>query len=79
VNSRNRVLFTAITLGAVVGAAYPIIDLALACRVPESEACVWGKAFLALSLGISIPLVGGVVAVVAYAFMTWRNGKTRKQ
>jgi hypothetical protein len=73
VNARTKALLTALILGAVVGTAYPFIDLALACRAPQSEACVWGKAYLPLSLGISIPLIGGVVAGVAYAFMTWRN------
>lgn len=72
-NARNKILLTATILGVVVGTAYPFVDLALACRTPESEACVWGKAYLPLSLGISIPLIGGVVAAAAYAFLTWRS------
>jgi hypothetical protein len=72
-SARSRRLWTAAILGAVAGTAYPFVDVALACRVPASEACVWGKAYLPLSLGISIPLIGGVVAVVAYAFMAWRG------
>ena len=78
-NARSKALLTATILGAVVGTAYPFVDLALACRAPESEGCVWGKAYLPLSLGISIPLIGGVVAVVAYAFMTWRNREAEKK
>lgn len=78
-NARIKVLLTAAILGAAVGTAYPFVDLALACRAPESEACVWGKAYLPLSLGISIPIIGGVVAAVAYAFMTWRNREAGKK
>lgn len=76
-NARIKVS-TATILGAVVGTAYPLVDLALACRAPESEACIWGKAYLPLSLGISIPLIGGVVAVVAYAVIAWRNRRQGK-
>ena len=70
--ARTRIALTAAIVGAAAGTAYPFIDLALACRAPESEACVWGKSYLPLSLGISIPLVGGVIAVVAYVFMSWQ-------
>ena len=68
---------SAIILGVVVGAAYPFVDVALSCRVPESEACVWGKAYLPLSLAISIPIIGGVIAAVAYALWTWRSTRSR--
>jgi MFS family permease len=68
----------AIVLGVVAGAAYPLVDVALSCRVPESEACVWGKAYLPLSLGISIPIIGGVVAVAAYALWAWRSTRSGK-
>lgn len=78
-NARIRVLLTAALVGAAVGTAYPLIDLALACRAPVSEACVWGKSYLALSLGISIPLIGGAVAVVAYAFMTGETEEGMEQ
>lgn len=63
----------AIMIGVLAGAAWPFVDVAWSCRAPQSEACVWGKAYLPLSLGISIPLVGGVVAAVAYALMAWRR------
>ena len=76
---RTRILLASIILGGVVGVAYPFVDLALACRAPQSEACVWGKAYLPLSLGISIPLIGGVVAALAYGFMTWRNRAAGKK
>ena len=65
-NARTKRVLRAIVIGAVAGAAYPIIDVALACRMPQSEACVWGKAYFPLSLGISMVVIGGVVAAIAY-------------
>ena len=74
-----RQILIAVVLGAAVGAASPFIDVWLSCRVPDSEACVWGKAYLPLSLGISIPVIGSIVAVVAYAAMAWHRGSARKR
>ena len=70
---RTKAILGAIAIGMLVGTAYPFVDVALSCRVPESEACVWGKAYLPLSLGISIPIIGGVVAGVAYALWAWQS------
>jgi hypothetical protein len=58
-----------LALGLIAGMAYPFIDLALACRAPTSEACVWGKAYLPLTLGLSLVMVGGVVAILTYLFL----------
>jgi hypothetical protein len=63
----------ALALGLIAGVAYPFIDLALACRVPTSEACVWGKAYLPLTLGLSLVMVGGVVAILMYLFLAWKR------
>ena len=76
---RAKALLGAIAIGVAVGAAYPFVDVALSCRVPDSEACVWGKAYLPLSLGLSIPMIGGVVAGVAYALWAWRNPRSREE
>ena len=78
VSARTNAVVGAVILGVVAGAAYPFVDVALSCRVPTSEACVWGKAYLPLSLGISIPLIGGIVGGVAYALWTRRNSGARK-
>jgi hypothetical protein len=66
-------LLTALALGLLAGIAYPLIDLALACRAPSSEACVWGKAYLPLTLGVSLVLLGGVVVALAYAVLRWKR------
>ena len=69
----HRSALTAILTGLVAGIGYPFVDIALACRVSTSEACVWGKAYFPLTLGLSIVLVGGGVAGVVYAGLMWRR------
>lgn len=71
--SRRSSLLMAVAVGLVAGIAYPVVDVALACRVPISEACVWGKAYFPLALGASVLLVGGVVAASVYAVLAWRR------
>lgn len=63
----------ALSVGLIVGVAYPFVDVVLACRVPISEACVWGKAYLPLTLSVSVVVLGGVVAAVLYAVLMWRR------
>ncbi len=65
--------WAALLVGVAVGVGYPYIDLALKCRDPASEACVWGKAYFALTLGASVVLIGGVTAALLYALMRWRG------
>lgn len=67
----RRPVLVAICAGLLAGVAYPFIDLSLACRRPASEACVWGKAYFPLALGLSVVLVGGLVALLTYAGMAW--------
>jgi hypothetical protein len=64
---------TALCVGLAVGVGYPLVDLGLACRVPTSEACVWGKAYFPLTLGISVVILGGVVTGLLYAVLIWRH------
>ena len=71
--SRHSSLLIAVAVGLIAGIAYPVVDVALACRVPSSEACVWGKAYFPLALGVSVLLVGGVVAASLYAVLAWRH------
>lgn len=71
--SRRAALVVALVVGLVVGLGYPYFDLAAACRIPDSEACVWGKAYFPLSLGVSLILLGGITAVLVYAALSWRG------
>jgi len=68
---------TALCVGLIVGIAYPIVDVGLACRVPTSEACVWGKAYLPLTLAVSEVLLGGIVTILVYAALMWRRRQTK--
>jgi hypothetical protein len=52
--SRLSRALVATALGLIVAVAYPVLDIALACRQPISEQCVWGKAYLPLTLGLSV-------------------------
>lgn len=49
---------TALCVGLAVGVGYPLVDVGLACRAPTSEACVWGKAYFPLTLGLSVLILG---------------------
>ena len=76
--SSRASLLVAIVVGLLAGIAYPYVDLALACRAPTSEACVWGKAFLPLTLGLSLVFVSGLVGGVTYAALAYLRRKTRR-
>lgn len=71
--SRRGALWASILVGTAIGGAYPYVDFALACRTPDSEACVWGKAYFPLTLGLSLVLLGGLSAGLTYAFLAWRR------
>jgi hypothetical protein len=71
--SRRFPFLTALCVGLAAGVGYPLVDLSLACRVPTSEACVWGKAYFPLTLGISVVILGGVVTGLLYALLIWRH------
>ena len=69
--SRRSSLLVALIGGLVVGIGYPFVDIAIACRAPMSEACVWGKAYFSLTLTVSVVLLGGIAAGVLHAALAW--------
>lgn len=71
--SRRSALVTALLVGLLAGVGYPFVDIAVACRVPTSEACVWGKAYFPLTLSLSVVIVGGTVTWLVYAGLMWRR------
>jgi hypothetical protein len=73
VHSRRFPFLVALSVGLMVGVGYPFVDVALACRVPISEACVWGKAYFPLTLGVSVVVLGSLVTGSLYAVLTWRR------
>ena len=71
-DSKRRAL-AGILVFLLVGAGVPFLELWLKCRQPMSEACVWAKAYLPLSLGIGAVL-GILAAVVAWFVLgAWRG------
>jgi hypothetical protein len=69
--SRRFPFLTALCVGLIAGIGYPFVDVGLACRVPTSEACVWGKAYFPLTLGVSVVVLGGLVTGLLYALLIW--------
>ena len=71
--SRQRALSISIGVGLVLALAVSFGKLAAACRRPESEACVWGRALLPVSLAIGAAL-GMVSALVIFVVVrTWQK------
>jgi hypothetical protein len=64
VHSRPVRLFIATLVGVLAALAVPYGNLWLKCQVPTSEACVWSKAYLPLSLGLTTVILGAPVFVV---------------
>lgn len=73
--SRRAPLLFALLAWAVVGIGYPFLDIAWACRVPDSEACVWGKAHFSLTLTVSVAVLGSIAAGLVYGLLIWRRGR----
>lgn len=73
--SRLSLLLIALSVGLAAGIGYPFVSVGLACRVPVSEACVWGRAYFPLTLATSVVIVGGGVTGLLYAVLSWRRGR----
>jgi hypothetical protein len=58
-----RVLVAAV-VGVVAALVVPFGNLWLKCQQPTSEACVWSKAYLPLSIGLTSVTLGIPVFVV---------------
>ncbi|HKG95776.1 MAG TPA: hypothetical protein VKA84_27950 [Gemmatimonadaceae bacterium] len=58
---------TRAAVAALVGVAAPYAELAVKCRAPGSEACVWGRAYLPLTRAVYFVLFGGMT----YAALAW--------
>ena len=63
--SRRPAFIAAGLVGLTLGVGVPLGELWRACRAPASEACVWGKALLPVSLSVGAAL-GLPAALVAF-------------
>jgi len=78
--TRGRRIALIVGLSIAVGIAYPFLELALQCRRPESEACVWAKAYWHLSIWIEPPIVAVLAAIVlAVAIAVVRRASRGKE
>ena len=62
--TRGRRVALIVALSIAIGLAYPLLELALKCRRPDSEACVWARAYWHLSIWIEPPIVAVIAAIV---------------
>ena len=70
-NRRRSSFLIALAGGLIAGLGYPFVDLILACRIPASEACIWGKAYFPLTLALSVVLIGGTATGLLYVVLRW--------
>ena len=61
-------ILSALMLGMLLGAGATVVQWRLACRVPESEACVWGRAYLPVSLVLG-SIAGMVLAAIGFTVL----------
>jgi hypothetical protein len=69
---------TGLATGGLLALGLPLLDLWRDCRAPSSEACVWGRAYLPLTLALG-GAIAVVIAVVVYlGLRAWaaRRGPT---
>ena len=71
--SRRAALAAALALGTLLAVGIPGGELWLDCRVPDSEACIWGKALWPVSFALGA-LVGSITTAVTYlAMRAWQK------
>ena len=63
----------ALALGFPAGAALPFVQVYLECRAAASEACVWGKALLPVTVSISAVFVGAFIALAIFGVLESRR------
>ena len=62
--TRGRRVALIVALSIAIGIAYPFLELAVQCRRPDSEACVWARSYWRLSIWIEPPIVAVIAAIV---------------
>ena len=73
---RLPALLIALGVGALVAFGVPLGELWYRCLEPTSEACVWGKALLPVSLAVGAVLGLGAAALTFVAALAVRRGRT---
>jgi hypothetical protein len=68
-DSRPIRVLIATLVGAVATVSVPLGNLWLNCQQPASEACVWSKAYLPRSLGLTAVILGVPVFIVTLVLL----------
>ena len=72
--TRRTAAIIALIAGPLIGAALPVAQVAIECHVaPQSEACVWGKSLLPLTVAVSVVVIGAIAAFAIFAVLQWRR------
>jgi len=66
-------LIAALLAGLLAGAGYPLVELAIDCHAPSSEACFWSKELFLFTFASSILIIGGAVAGLVYGGLMWHR------
>jgi hypothetical protein len=75
--ARRIAALVALAAGLFVAAGVPLGERWHACRAPGSEACVWSKALLPVSLAAGVVL-GAIVAAISFAAVRlWQRRRPR--
>lgn len=71
--TRRGTLLGALGAGVVLGVVVPLVELWIECGQPDSEACVWDRALLGVSLtvGVVLGLIAGTIAY--FVVRSWRR------
>jgi hypothetical protein len=60
----------------LVGLGAPHLEVALACRRPISEGCVWGRALLPVNVVASLVILG-IPTFLVVVWLLGRRGKAK--
>ena len=71
--SRRANAIVSLVLGLAAGVALPFLQVSMECRTPQSEACVWGKSLLPVTVSISAVFVGAFVAMALFGILEARR------
>jgi hypothetical protein len=72
-----RIPISRLVAAAAVGVAAPNLEVALKCRQPSSEACVWSKSYLPLTRPLYFVLFG-LLTYAVLSLILWMVARARK-
>jgi len=71
--SRRANAIVSLVAGFAIGVSLPFVQTWLACGAPASEACVWGKALLPVTVSISAVLFGAIISLALFIVLESRR------